>query len=387
MRRQNTHSQEPIRVLVFSDDWGRHPSSCQHLVRHMLDDIEVVWVNTIGTRRPSISPYTLQRGLGKLRQWLGSDRQADSADISANPTVVSPLMWPSFNSSWGRSLNKRLLSRQLRQFTEGPQEVVAVTTLPIIADLLGSIDVGRWIYYCVDDLSQWPGLDSKPLQSMELDLVEKVDDIIAASENLANRLEGMGRASKVLTHGIDLDFWASSDSASDFNPSPARPPYIVFWGVIDRRLDSEVLHALSQRLESGSILLIGPQNNPDPELEQLANVHLLRARKYEFLPVVAQSASVMIMPYAQIPVNQVLQPLKFKEYLATGNPTVVTDLPAVRPWSDCCDIARDADHFAALVLERLDQGTPNAQMQSRRRLEQETWEAKAKIFKGILLDS
>ena len=24
--------------LVFSDDWGRHPSSCQHLVRRLLNE-------------------------------------------------------------------------------------------------------------------------------------------------------------------------------------------------------------------------------------------------------------------------------------------------------------------------------------------------------------
>ena len=37
-------------LLVFSDDWGRHPSSCQHLVRNLLDRYPVVSVNTIGTR-------------------------------------------------------------------------------------------------------------------------------------------------------------------------------------------------------------------------------------------------------------------------------------------------------------------------------------------------
>ena len=35
--------------LVFADDWGRHPSSCQHLIRQLLARYPVLWVNTIGT--------------------------------------------------------------------------------------------------------------------------------------------------------------------------------------------------------------------------------------------------------------------------------------------------------------------------------------------------
>ena len=375
-------------IVVFSDDWGRHPSSCQHLIRHLLDEIPVVWVNTIGTRRPSLSPYTLQRSLGKLKQWLGSSPPVDpeSGSQSANPTVASPLMWPSFHSSWGRSLNQKLLTRQLRQFTESSGDVVAVTTLPIVADLIGEIDIDRWVYYCVDDLSQWPGLDSKPLETMERDLLERVDHVIAASASLAERLEGLGRASTLLTHGIDLDFWSGSHGAERFDPPDTETPYVVFWGVVDRRLDTDFLRTLSRRLTTGSILLIGPHNDPDPGLELLENVHLLGARKFDVLPEVAKRASVMVMPYAQIPVNHVLQPLKFKEYLATGNPTVVSALPAVEPWSDCCDVARDADHFADLVLERLENGLPSAQTKARERLNQETWETKARIFERVLFD-
>ena len=36
-------------LLAFADDWGRHPSSCQHLIGQILDRREVLWVNTIRT--------------------------------------------------------------------------------------------------------------------------------------------------------------------------------------------------------------------------------------------------------------------------------------------------------------------------------------------------
>ena len=53
-------------LVVFSDDWGRHPSSSQHLVQELLERYEVIWVDTIGTRPPRFDRYTLRRGLGKV---------------------------------------------------------------------------------------------------------------------------------------------------------------------------------------------------------------------------------------------------------------------------------------------------------------------------------
>src|SRR5262245_66433949 len=61
-------------LLVFSDDWGRHPSSCQHLIAKLLPHRSVTWVNTIGTRPPGLNWSTLTRGLGKVRSWLAPKR-------------------------------------------------------------------------------------------------------------------------------------------------------------------------------------------------------------------------------------------------------------------------------------------------------------------------
>ena len=45
----------PAPLLVFADDWGRHPSSCQHLISRLLDRHRVAWVNTVGMRPPRLT--------------------------------------------------------------------------------------------------------------------------------------------------------------------------------------------------------------------------------------------------------------------------------------------------------------------------------------------
>ena len=101
----------PPNLLVFADDWGRHPSSCQHLVRHLLSRYEVCWVNTVGTRTPRLDLATLRRAWEKLRQW--GRRSAASEPLPLNLQVWNPKMWPWFSTSFGRWLNRRLLLRQL----------------------------------------------------------------------------------------------------------------------------------------------------------------------------------------------------------------------------------------------------------------------------------
>jgi glycosyltransferase involved in cell wall biosynthesis len=364
-------------LLVFADDWGRHPSSCQHLVRLLLDRRPVSWVNTIGTRTPQLNLATLQRAFGKFRQWLRGP--ASREPLPANLHVLNPKMWPWFTRPMDRWLNRKLLVRQLASVIRAmPEPPVAITTLPIVADLMDELDVRRWIYYCVDDFSQWPGLDQATLRRMEEALVRRADVLVAVSETLRDRLARMGRESHLLTHGVDLDFWRTPATA----PVPAldglERPLIVFWGVVDRRMDVALVKRLAADMTHGTIILLGPKADPEPGLFESRRVVYLEPLPFEQLPVLAQAADVLVMPYEDLPVTRAMQPLKLKEYLATGKPAVVRDLPATHGWADCLDLAATPEAFSQAVRLRLSTGLPTQQKEARARLADETWAEKAR---------
>ena len=134
----------------------------------------------------------------------------------------------------------------------------------------------------------------------------------------------------------------------------------------------------SRRL--GIAFLVGPSADPDPVLHTLPRVKLLPPLNFNQLPLLARDASVLVMPYADLPVTRAIQPLKLKEYLATGRPVVARDLPATRDWSDCLDLADGPEAFSRAVRERLQTGLPDRQGSARRRLTSESWDAKAQEF-------
>src|SRR5438477_615688 len=83
----------------------------------------------------------------------------------------------------------------------------------------------------------------------------------------------------------------------------------------------------------------------------------------------ARSAAVLVMPFVRSAATCASQPLKLKEYLATGRPVVACDLPSTRAWQDALDVAASPEEFAAAVVARLRTGLPESQRLARLRLE------------------
>lgn len=267
-----------------------------------------------------------------------------------------------------------------------PSPVTAVTTLPIVADVVGMLPVDRWVYYCVDDFSSWPGLDARPLREMEEKLVAKADVLIAASEYLQDHLAKFGRNAALLTHGIDPQHWRrNGQTMAPKNLETLERPLVVFWGMVDQRMDVEFVGRLASDLQSGTIVLVGPKDHPDPALLRLPRVCWLPPVSYGELPALAGEAAVLIMPYRDLPVTRAMQPLKLKEYLASGRPTVVRNLPAAADWTDCLDVADSAVEFSAAVARRLGGDDPQRIARVRQRLEGESWAEKARQFRELAL--
>jgi glycosyltransferase involved in cell wall biosynthesis len=290
-------------------------------------------------------------------------------------------MWPNFHSGFGRPVNRELLLRQLLSLVRWlPAPPIAITTVPIVADLIDRLPTKRWVYYCVDDFSEWPGLDSATLREMEKRLVFRAEILIAASEHLRERLAGMGRLAHVITHGVDLQFWRAPKPLTLPQLQDLPRPLIVFWGLVDRRMDVAFIRTLANDLTEGTIVLAGPSQDPDPALAASPRVVRLRPLDFEHLPALAANAAALIMPYGDLPVTQAMQPLKLKEYLATGKPTVARDLPATRAWADCLDLADSPEAFSRLVRLRLQTGLPEEQAAARARLVGESWIEKTRAF-------
>ncbi|RMG01841.1 MAG: glycosyltransferase [Planctomycetota bacterium] len=378
-------------LVVFSDDWGRHPSSCQHLIRRFLGRYPVLWVNTIGMREPRLDRVTFRRGIEKLRGWFFARRHPPSDDRSEPaPEIVDPRMWPFFRRAFDRRMNRRLLLRQLTPRVESlASPRIALTTIPIVADLVGRLPVDAWVYYCVDNFSEWPEMHGPTIEMLERRLIERVDVIVAAGERLAERIAKRGRNAVLLPHGVDYAMWQAASTRPAEDPllsclKDLPRPLVVFWGSVNWQVDDETVAATARAAAPGTVVLIGPVSDCSPKLRQLENVVSTGAVPYESLPQAAGAADVLIMPYRRHQAVVDAAPLKLLEYLSTDKPVVVCDVPAHRAWADALDIAESPEQFASLVKTRLETGLPSAQREARRRVADESWDNRAAVLEREL---
>jgi len=396
------------RLILFSDDWGRHPSSSQHLTARLVKRYPVLWVNTIGMRSPSLNREDLGKAISKLKSWIlpkpsgetTGQGQSHHTAIPANMTVINPRMWPGYRTNWQRRINAGQVTKAIHQ-TLGPRQPderrIAITTLPVTADLIGRLDVDRWVYYCVDDFSVWPGVDGGTMRELEAIQIAKADKLVAVSENLQKNMTQLGRHDSILlTHGIDLNHWSPMPAGSDEQTAHSSlhleryfegltGPIFLFWGLIDPRLDLQWCQAISEA-GLGNLVLVGPQQSPDASLATMRGVRMPGPASYNDLPALARKADVLVMPYADLPVTRAMQPLKFKEYLATGKPVVGRNLPGIREWADAADLVEDHAAFVAAARQRLADGISPQQSAARERLKLETWDHKALEFERAMLE-
>lgn len=373
----------PPSLVVFADDWGRHPSSCQHLVRRLRGHYRVLWVNSIGTRQVRANALTLRRGIEKLGNWRrGVDRVGDDL------WVVDLPMLPGLGNRVIRSVNGRLVSAQLARILGrlGMAPPLVLTTLPYTAWLIRNLRHRGLVYYCTDDYSHWPSADGAALRRADRELSAASGLILAASRAL---LEGHGQYGRCryFPHGVDRDHFASAmlpgPVPADLDRIPS--PRIGFFGLVYEKIDFELLRRLAGRFAGASLVMIGPVACGRAGLEGLPNVHFLGAKPYEELPRYLSGLDVLLLPYVDDPMIRQSGPLKLRECLATGKPTVSVDVPEVRSLRPHVRVAAGREEFLRLVGEALDEPGDSPLREARRQaVEQDGWDRRADALRAHL---
>ena len=379
-----------IGFIVFSDDWGEHPSSSQHLFRHIVERHPVLWVNTIGMRNPTLSLADLRKVWRKASRMLGAGRAPAAtpekhAPLPALLRVCQPFMLPFSSSGFVRRFNRRSVLRAVSDAANEfmPARCVVVSTVPNACDYVDAFKAERVVYYCVDDFSQWPGLEHDLVRNMERQLIDKSDVLVATSRNLQSKLAGYGLPLHLLNHGVDLDLF--SVEPDHVHPSLAviPAPRAGYFGLIDERSDQRLLSQLADRMPDVSFVFTGPVATSVDELARKPNVHFTGAVPYAQLPSIVKGLSVLMLPYVVNDFTASISPLKLKEYLATGRPVICTPMAEALHQQPYVTIADGVEAWVAAVRAGLSADIDQRRQQAKQLLAGESWREKAATFAAL----
>lgn len=367
-------------LVAFAEDWGRHPTSSQHLLRHLAANRRVLYVNSLGLRRPRLDAKDARRVVTKVLDVMGRggriDKTVNAGARSDNLDVVSPLAisWPSSRLAF--QFNRFSLHRQINRemASRGVARPVLWISIPSALPVVGALGERAVVYYCCDDFGSLVGVDHEPVMAMERQIVERADLIFATSDVLAERMP----ASKtvLVPHGTDLELFATPlPRASDL---PSGSKIAGFYGSLDARLDFDMLTSTASRMPDWQFVLIGPVSTDLSALEGHRNIHVLGPRPYSQLPAYVQHWQASMILYRRDEQVRAGNPLKLREYLAAGTPIATIDVPSLSAYANLLAIAATPDGFADAIGQAAQDTARNDQR--RAAVAGDSWQARADMI-------
>ena len=238
---------------------------------------------------------------------------------------------------------QRLIAQALRQRRIDDYWVWFYT--PMALPFAEALEPEGIIYDCMDELSMFKGAPPQLLEQ-ETALFKAADIVFTGGRSLYN--------AKRSRHPNVYCFPSSVD-ALHFRPdTPDHPlqaslprPRLGYCGVIDERIDIELIAGIASSRPDWQIVMVGPTAKIDAgSLPQHKNIHWLGQQSYADLPAFINGWDVCLLPFALNDATRFISPTKTLEYMACGKPSVSTAIrDVVEPYGHVVPIRADAEGF------------------------------------------
>lgn len=364
-------------IVYFGNDWrAENRTSSHHVARHLATHVPVLYVDCPGLRGPAPTSRDLSRLVRKI------------AESARGPEALGPRLWrctlpqvpyrrlPGVNA-FNERLARLLVLRWIRQL--GWKKLISWFVVPHTGFLAWRLGEDYVVYYCTDDYSAFPGVDRTTVARMDEDLTRRADQVFAVSTYLLEMKRAVNPSTAYAPHGVDFELFAKGSDPNTSIPEPATRlprPVIGYFGVLGAWIDLDLLRYLACRRPEWSFLLVGRTACDVSGLESLPNVVLVGPQPYDSLPHWAKAFDVAILPYQRNAQVLAANPLKLREYLASGKPVVSVPTPEVERFAHCVRIAGDPDAFLAAIEEALREDSPEQARARQAAVAGMSWEAR-----------
>jgi UDP-galactopyranose mutase len=218
---------------------------------------------------------------------------------------------------------------------------------PMMLPFSEHLDAACIIYDCMDELANFKGAPPE-LLTLERALLASADLVFTGGYSLYEAKRALHPAVHAFPSSVDVAHFGTARSMAD-EPDDQRAisrPRLGFYGVIDERMDLDLLERLADTRPDWSIVMIGPVVKiAEEDLPRRANIHYLGGKSYPELPAYLGGWDVALMPFAINEATRFISPTKTPEYLAGGRPVVSTAIVDVqRHYADVTAVGIAQDH-------------------------------------------
>jgi glycosyltransferase involved in cell wall biosynthesis len=371
-------------IVCFAHDWNGDPTSKTHIMRILARRNRILWINSIGMRRPTASRADFRRMAAKLRRTFQG-----SVQVEPNLFVGNPLVLPLPGIAAADTLNTYVLSAWIRQLCRRHRldRPIFWTFLPNVHRLVGRLNERMVIYHCVDEYSAFSNVPREALIQMERSLLRRADIVFTSSAQLCTERRALNPNTHFISHGVDVLHFAQASHPKTLVPEDLRhlpKPIIGFFGLLADWVDLPLIRELALACPDWSFVLIGKATTDLAPVRRLKNVHLLGQKSYAALPAYCRGFDVGIIPFRQNELTVRANPLKLREYLAAGLPVVATPLPEVMRYAPFVRLAEGPHAFATEIEAALGETSDADASRRMDSMRSESWDARVAEIAAVI---
>jgi UDP-galactopyranose mutase len=228
---------------------------------------------------------------------------------------------------------------------------------PMATTLADGIAAQAVVYDCMDELSAFLNAP-RVILARESALLHRADVVFTGGPSLY-------LAKKNRHHNVHC--FPSSVDATHFGKAKGKlqeprdqreisSPRLGFFGVIDERLDIQLLDELAIAHPEWQIIMVGPVVKIDPAtLPRHENIHYLGQRSYAELPAYISGWDLCLLPFARNQATKFISPTKTLEYMAAEKMIVSTPITDVaEPYANIVFLGDGPSEFIEQCERALD---------------------------------
>jgi UDP-galactopyranose mutase len=179
------------------------------------------------------------------------------------------------------------------------------------------------VYDCMDELANFR-FAPPDLLTREAELLEAADLVFTGGYSLFDAKRERHPQVFPFPSSVDKPHFARARLAQR---EDSKRPLFGFFGVIDERMDLELIDAVCAARPDWDFELVGPVVKIDAaDLPQRPNLRFPGSCQYQDLPATIARWDVALMPFALNEATEFISPTKTPEYLAAGKPVVSTSI-------------------------------------------------------------
>jgi glycosyltransferase involved in cell wall biosynthesis len=212
------------------------------------------------------------------------------------------------------------------------------------------------VYDCMDELTLFKGANPE-LAAQETYLMSEADIVFTGGKKLYESKQHQHHNVHCFPSSVDRVHFEKALNGIEIPAEIDLPnPVVGYYGVIDERIDLELLEKVAERLPEISFVMVGPLAKiEDKDLPKSKNIHYTGIKSYNVLPAYLKGFDIAMMPFAINDATKYISPTKTLEYMAAHKPIISTPVhDVVRDYKDCIYIASTADEFCAAITNALE---------------------------------